>query len=127
MSKLKVTTIANATDTESVNVTNVVNGTAKAWVNFNGDNVADIRGSFNISSVTDIAVGRYEVNFTVAFQDTNYACIGTCNYNTSGGGTNNYNRMVVSNPATTSKAYFNTFTTGSALDDVDINQAAFFR
>ena len=35
-SELRVTTIANNAGTESVDTTYVVNGSAKAWVNFNG-------------------------------------------------------------------------------------------
>ena len=73
MSKLKVTTIANATDTESVNVTNVVNGTAKAWVNFNGEGTVAIRASHNVSSITDNGTGYYTINFTNAMEDDNYA------------------------------------------------------
>ena len=34
--KVKTTTIADELDTESTAVTNVINGSAKAWVNFNG-------------------------------------------------------------------------------------------
>ena len=62
--KVKTTTIADELDTESTAVTNVINGSAKAWVNFNGTGTVAIRGSFNVDSITDLAVGRYEVNFT---------------------------------------------------------------
>ena len=127
MSTLKLDTIASRDGTESTDVTNVINGSAKAWVNFNGTGTVAIRESFNVGSITDLAVGRYEVNFTNAFEDTNYVCVVGLNLNTSGGGTSNYNRMAVSNPATTSKAYYNTFTTSATLADVNVNQAAFFR
>lgn len=125
--KVKTTTIADELDTESTAVTNVINGSAKAWVNFNGTGTVAIRASFNVGSITDIAVGRYEVNFTNAFEDTNYVCLATLNLNTSSGGSLNYNRMTVSNPGTTSKAFYNTFSTASSLSDVTVNQAAFFR
>jgi len=127
MSTLKLDTIASRDGTESTDVTNVINGSAKAWVNFDGTGTVAIRESFNVGSITDLAVGRYEVNFTNAFEDTNYVCVVGLNLNTSGGGTSNYNRMAVSNPATTSKAYYNTFTTSATLGDVQVNQAAFFR
>ena len=56
-----------------VDVNNVQIGTfCRAWVNFTGGTVA-IRGSFNVSSVTDNGVGDYIVNFTNAMQDVNYA------------------------------------------------------
>ena len=38
--------------------------TAKAWANFNGTNTSDVRATHNVSSITDVAVGRWKVNFT---------------------------------------------------------------
>jgi hypothetical protein len=54
-----------------------VSGTAplymsRAWVNFNGTGTVAIRGSGNVTSITDTAVGRYAVNFTTAISDANY-------------------------------------------------------
>ena len=43
-----------------------------AWVNFNGSTVA-IRGSENVSSLTDNAVGQYRVNLSITLANTNYA------------------------------------------------------
>ena len=45
----------------------------RAWVNFNGTGTVAIRGSGNVSSITDNAAGIYTVNFTTAMTDTNYA------------------------------------------------------
>ena len=45
---------------------------ARAWVNFNGTGTVAIRGSGNVSSITDNGVGLYTVNFTTAMPDTNY-------------------------------------------------------
>lgn len=73
MSKLKVTSIANIADTESTNVTNVINGSAKAWVSFNGTGTVAIRTAFNVSSITDNGTGNYTVNMTNPMIDTNYA------------------------------------------------------
>ena len=45
-----------------------------AWVNFNqSTNV--INDSENVSSLTDIAVGKTFVNFTTNMANTNYACV----------------------------------------------------
>lgn len=49
----------------------------RAWVNFNGTGTPAIRGSFNVSSITDGGTGNYTVNFTTAMPDANYAAIGT--------------------------------------------------
>jgi hypothetical protein len=45
----------------------------RAWVNFNGTGTVAIRGSGNVSSITDNNIGRYTVNMTTAISDTNYA------------------------------------------------------
>ena len=45
----------------------------RAWVNFNGTGTVAIRGSANVSSITDNGVGDYTVNFTNSMPDTNYA------------------------------------------------------
>ena len=46
---------------------------ARAWVSFNGTGTVAIRGSGNVSSITDNGTGDYTVNFTTAIADTNYA------------------------------------------------------
>lgn len=45
----------------------------RAWVNFNGTGTVAIRGSGNVSSITDNGTGDYTVNFTNAMPDANYA------------------------------------------------------
>jgi hypothetical protein len=47
----------------------------RAWVNFNGIGTVAIRGSGNVSSITDNGTGNYNVNFTTAMADTNYAVV----------------------------------------------------
>ena len=41
-------------------------GLAKGWAKVNQDTPA-FRGSFNMSSLTDVSTGRYELNFTNIF------------------------------------------------------------
>lgn len=50
---------------------------ARAWVNFNGTGTVAIRGSGNVSSITDNGVGDYTINFTTAMPDANYAIVAT--------------------------------------------------
>jgi hypothetical protein len=45
----------------------------RAWVNFNGTGTPAIRSSGNVTSLTDVGTGRYNINFTTAMPDTNYA------------------------------------------------------
>jgi hypothetical protein len=49
----------------------------RAWVNFDGTGTPAIRGSGNVSSITDNGTGDYTVNFTTAMPDVNYASIGS--------------------------------------------------
>jgi hypothetical protein len=44
-------------------------------VNFNGTGTVAIRGSGNVSSITDGGTGDYTINFTTAMQDANYALV----------------------------------------------------
>jgi len=82
MSKLKLTTLATQDDSASVPADTIVNGTAKAWVNFNGTGTVAIRRAFNVSSVTDNGTGDYTVNFATAMVDANYSVIATSGYHT---------------------------------------------
>lgn len=72
MSTLKCTTLSKQDGSASVPVDTVVNGSAKAWVNFNGTGVPAIRAAFNVSSITDTGLGDYTLNFTTAMPDTLY-------------------------------------------------------
>ncbi len=83
MSTLQVTNIqSNAVNTPP-NIYDSVNtevGTfCRAWVNFNSIGTVEIRGAFNVSSITDNGTGAYVVNFTNVFSDANYSVV------TSGG------------------------------------------
>ena len=44
----------------------------RAWVNFNGTGTLSIRGSANVSSVSDTGTGQYDVNFSTSMPDANY-------------------------------------------------------
>jgi hypothetical protein len=62
-----------------------MSGAAKAWVNFNGTGTVAIRGSFNVTSITDNGLGDYTVVFTTAMADANYSTVlgldrGAANY-----------------------------------------------
>ena len=70
MSTLRVN---NLTDTSGTAANLGIPGAAKAWVNFDGTGTVSIRSSYNVSSITDEGTGRYTINFTNAFTDTNYA------------------------------------------------------
>jgi hypothetical protein len=73
MSTAKFDTLSNLAGTQLVPVATVAQGSAKAWVNFNGTGTVAIRAAFNVSSITDNGTGTYTVNFTNAMVDANYA------------------------------------------------------
>ena len=52
---------------------------ARAWVNFNGTGTVAINASGNVSSITDLGIGHYQIDFTTAMQDVNYVTVGTTN------------------------------------------------
>ena len=67
---LTISTLSDGTN--STSSTNCIQGSAKAWVNFNGTGTVAIRDSYNVSSITDNGTGRYQVNFTNAMSNANY-------------------------------------------------------
>ena len=72
---LTISTLSDGTN--STSSTNCIQGSAKAWVNFNGVTTATIRASFNVSSVTRTSTGTYTINFTTALTDGNFAFAGS--------------------------------------------------
>ncbi len=133
MSTLRVTTISNQGGTKSVPADTVVDGTAKAWVNFNGQGTVAIRASFNVTSITDNGTGDYTVNFTNAMVDTNFCFSGVAepgtsqtNYTIWGFGTSApFTRTTSSIRVKT--GYVNTTAANSVAADVDVISVAIFR
>jgi hypothetical protein len=123
MSTLRVDTIQNAAGNDSPIS---VPGTAKAWVNFNGNGTVAIRESYNVSSITDNGAGDYTVNFTTALEDANYSA-------TFGMGLNNTTSVVVfgndfsfTRTASTMRTHVRNHT-ANALIDWGALQVAVFR
>ena len=71
MSTLNVSNITDGTTT--VGTSYVVNGSAKAWVNFFGTGTAVINDSLNASSLYDNATGQFLVNLSSSFANTSYS------------------------------------------------------
>jgi hypothetical protein len=69
-----ITTLSDGTN--STSSSNVIQGSAKAWVNYKGTATQSIRASYNVSSVTRSSAGIYTINFTNAFADANYSIAG---------------------------------------------------
>lgn len=73
MSTLRVANLQSTAGTQTVTQDRLYNGAATAWVNFNGTGTVAIRDSYNVSSITDVGVGAYTVNFQTALTNVNYA------------------------------------------------------
>jgi len=93
----EVTTTDLSDGTNSVPTTTVINGSAKAWANYDGT-VPSVRDSLNLSSLTDNATGDFTANYSAAFANANYAAKGAAGRQSS----------------TSTTAYWN-FPTGSTL------------
>jgi len=73
LGKIKADTLEHST-AGSLDTSYVVNGSAKAWINFNGQGTPAARDSLNISSLTDNGTGDYTPVYTSAFNNVNYSC-----------------------------------------------------
>jgi hypothetical protein len=124
MSTAKFDTLQNAAGTKSVPVSTVVDGSAKAWVNFNGTGTIAIRQSFNVSSITDNGSGDYTVNFTNALTNANYAVTSTSRHVGSGGSIMSIHNTVA---PTASACRILLYNTVSGFLDTDYVTAAFHR
>ena len=91
----------------------------RAWVNFNGTGAVAIRGSGNVTSITDNGTGDYTVNFTTAMPDTNFGAIITPL--SGGSGT-----MIIEGVSiSTSTFRFRTFFSGAVADYFTVGFAIF--
>lgn len=75
MSTLKTNNLQAVSGGAVVPIADVVNGTCRAWVNFNGTGTPAIRASYNVASITDNGVGDWTINFTNALSSANYCAV----------------------------------------------------
>lgn len=61
---------------------NLLGVTSHTWISFNGTGTPTIKESRNISSITDVGAGRYDVNIDTALANTNGALVGSIGDNT---------------------------------------------
>ena len=127
MSTIKADNIATLAGV-STSMANAVNGSAKAWVNFDGVGTVGIRAQYNVSSITDNGTGDYTANFTNAMVDANYA-LTTMGHTLSSG---NSDQRVLgwdegNTYSTTAVQITNRYYTGSNFDDTTNVSIAIFR
>ena len=105
-SELRVNTLKDASGNNSVTTSIVAGGSAKSWIHFTGSNATGtantdgINASLNITSLVDVAAGRYTIAFSNAFTGVNYA-LGSVGYR---GSTAGNGLQVDDDPAATANA-----------------------
>ena len=113
-------------DADGVEIgTDTSNRIAKAWVNFEGTDTSNIRGSYNVSSISDRGTGLFTVNFSTAMTDANYAVNAT-----SGHGSDTATTATARTGGTISTTACHICTgyrsSSSVLADMDYNAVTFF-
>jgi len=94
----------------------------RAWVNFNGTGTPAIRGSGNVSSVSDIGGnGNYTVNFTTLMPDVNYSAVITSRAT----GTNLFSPSFASGFSTGNMNFITVNSSGVATDSDTVCCAVF--
>lgn len=53
----------------------------RAWCSFNGQGTVALKAAYNVSSITDLGVGKYRVNFTTSIGNLTYAAFGSAETN----------------------------------------------
>ena len=71
-SELRVNTLKDASGNNSVGMSTVAEGSAKAWASYNGSGTT-FADSFNMASATDNSTGNYTFALTNAMGNANYA------------------------------------------------------
>jgi hypothetical protein len=126
MSTAKFDTLSTLDGSRSVPVNTVAQGSAKAWVNFNGTGTVAIRASFNVSSITDNGTGDYTVNFTNAMADANYATSVSSQFLDGGSGVT-YSSMQSTSARTASATRVVSVSSSFVFTDSAIMNVAVFR
>jgi hypothetical protein len=124
-----ITTVTSTTlsdGTNSTSSTNAIQGSAKAWVNWDGQTSpnTNIRASYNVSSITYTSTGLWTINLTNALADANAVCLGTSEYNYLGISTGD--TAAVAMYTSSSARYQNSLGTGSNRNPA-VCQVAIFR
>jgi len=82
-SELRVNTLKDANGNNSIATSTVAEGSAKAWVNFDGTAVngtvdlTGVRDSFNISAIVDNNTGDYRIDINANMNSTDYVVSGS--------------------------------------------------
>ncbi len=91
----------------------------KAWVNFNGQGTVAIRASYGVSSISDLGLGNFTINFTTAMVDANYSAVAAQDISTS------FSNSVMLAAYTTTTIRFYVYSGNAMVDPVNASLAIF--
>ena len=107
---------------EGTATTNLQQGLAKAWVNYDCSGTASIRDNLNVTGLTDLATGYMTISLTNSMNNDDYVRLATAGENANTGG----NRVVgLRLPSTGSFNMISQNTAGSSSDTQDTCVATF--
>ena len=107
---------------EGTATTNLQQGLAKAWVNYDCSGTASIRDNLNVTGLTDLATGYMTISLTNSMNNDDYVRLATAGENANTGG----NRVVgLRLPSTGSFNMISQNTAGSSSDTQDTCVAIF--
>ena len=99
---LRVNTLTDASSNNSIATSFIAQGSAKSWVNFNGQGTIAARDSFNVASLTDNGDGDYTITFSNNMGNANYII------NTTG------EQLITNDSVEINKDYATAYTTSAA-------------
>ena len=119
-SELKVDKFTGVTTAGSIDVTgegnstttNLQQGLAKCWINFEGDGTIAISDSFNVSGIVDNGTGDYDITINNDMSNANYAVAYSGTHD--GGSYTSYIATDHDDPPTTSKITVNSMNSGTS-------------
>ena len=100
--------------------TNLQQGLAKAWINFNGTGTVAVRDSYNISSLTDNNTGLYTLSWSNSFANDDYSNAGMSGQQSSA--MINVSCTIDDTAPTTSASQYNTMYENSGSGNFDSTQ-----
>ena len=90
-----ISSSSSATSEGGSNTTSLNEGLIKCWNQIDNASSPGIEDSFNTASLTDVAVGRRQINFTTAMRVATYPAAGSCQ---------NFEKIISFDNNTTAKA-----------------------
>jgi hypothetical protein len=102
----------------------------RAWINFDASTTPPtIRTSFNISSISRLATGRFQISFTTAMPDANYVAAGQASVDGTFGSAGLVRLVQLEQTSTvlTGSCVIGTATASSTVTQAVITTVSFFR